>query len=121
MRLFTILLTMTIGVNAHAQSPLVGAWEGSMNVGQALRLVFRIQEANGKLSGTMDSPDQNVTGVPVSNVTATADSVFIDMSNIGITYAGKYDNTAIAGVFKQSGMSLPLELKKTATPTEINC
>ncbi len=119
MRLFTILLTMTIGVNAHAQRPLVGAWEGSMNVGQALRLVFRIQEANGKLSGTMDSPDQNVTSVPVSNVTATADSVFIDMSNIGITYAGKYDNTAIAGVFKQSGMSLPLELKKTATPTEI--
>lgn len=118
-RLFTTILALAIGVNGYAQSPLVGAWEGSMNVGQELRLVFRIQEANGKLSGTMDSPDQKVTGIPVSSITSTADSVFIDMSNIGITYAGKYDNTAIAGVFKQSGMNLPLELKKTATPTEI--
>lgn len=118
-RLFATLLALAIGVNANAQSPLVGAWEGSMNVGQELRLVFRIQEANGKLSGTMDSPDQKVTGIPVSSITSTADSVFIDMSNIGITYVGKYDNMAIAGVFKQSGMSLPLELKKTATPTEI--
>ncbi|OSZ81987.1 hypothetical protein CAP35_01585 [Chitinophagaceae bacterium IBVUCB1] len=118
-KLFSTLVGITCSIAAAAQSP-VGNWEGEMNVGQKVRLVFRVKEANGKLAATMDSPDQGVTGVPVASTTITGDSILFDLNNAGIQYAGLLKDNEITGVWKQGGMNFPLLMKRTDKPTELS-
>ncbi len=115
-----LLLLQLITYSAFAQNTLIGSWEGEMNVGQKVRLVFRVKQADGKLSATMDSPDQGVTGIPVANTSMSGDSVLFDLSNAGIQYAGLLKDNEIKGVWKQGGMKLPLVMKRTAKPTELS-
>lgn len=119
MRLQLAAVCMAMSVSAAAQSTLQGNWEGEMNVGQKVRLVFRVKESDGKLSATMDSPDQGVTGIAVASTSMNADSVLFDLSNANIQYRGLLQGDEIQGVWKQNGMKLPLVMKRTEKPTEI--
>ena len=54
---------------ANAQD-VVGDWQGTLDVGvMKLRLVFHITNTEDGLTATMDSPDQNANGLPVTSVT----------------------------------------------------
>ncbi len=119
MRLQLAAACMAISLTAGAQSKLQGNWEGEMNIGQKVRLVFKVKEADGKLSATMDSPDQGVTGIAVANTTMNADSVLFDLSNAGIQYTGLLSGDEIQGVWKQAGRKFPLVMKRTDKPTEL--
>ncbi|MBL7683532.1 MAG: alpha/beta fold hydrolase [Flavipsychrobacter sp.] len=119
MKVQLVAACMALSLTAVAQSKLTGNWEGEMNVGQKVRLVFRVTEANGKLSTIMDSPDQGVTGIPVAGTTMNGDSVLFDLSNAGIQYSGLLKGESIDGVWKQNGMKLPLVMKKTDKPAEL--
>lgn len=119
MRLQLAAACMALSLSASAQSKLPGNWEGEMNVGQKVRLVFKVKEAEGKLSATMDSPDQGVTGIPVGNTSMNADSVLFDLSNAGIQYTGLLSGDEIQGVWKQAGRNFPLVMKRTDKPTEL--
>jgi pimeloyl-ACP methyl ester carboxylesterase len=110
---------MLITVSSIAQSKLAGNWEGKITAGKEVRLVFKVKESNGKLSATMDSPDQGVTGLGVENTSLNADTVLFDMSSLGIRYMGMLMGDEIVGVWMQGGASIPLELKKTDAPVEI--
>jgi pimeloyl-ACP methyl ester carboxylesterase len=65
----------------------------------------------------MDSPNQNVTGIPVTSITFTEQKLSLSISTAGITYEGELKTDSIVGIFKQSGLSLPLTLKRE--PVEI--
>ncbi|MFB6278954.1 MAG: alpha/beta hydrolase family protein [Salinibacter sp.] len=105
------------GPTASAQEALPGAWSGTLDTGAAeLRIVFHIEQGEDGLTATMDSPDQGATGIPVSDVTAAADSVVLTVARIGGTYAGALASGGdkIEGTWTQGGQSLAL----TLTPAE---
>lgn len=100
---------------------ITGQWNGLLKVqGTQLRLVFNIAKADNGYSATMDSPDQNAKGIPVSTVTFENSTVKLTVSSAKIEYEGVLgaDNT-ITGTFKQGGMTLPLNLSKEKIEKEI--
>lgn len=113
--LFKIALVLgLLTTNCFAQNRFVGSWEGTIDVGAKLRLVFHVKDNKGHLSGTMDSPDQKALGIPCSNVTVHKDSLIIEIANIGGQFRGKRkDSISIKGAWIQNGSKFSLDLKKT--------
>ncbi len=91
---------------------ITGQWNGELKISEAmsLRLVFHIEENDEGYSGTLDSPDQNAMGIPVSSVEFSDPELKITMSNLQATYEGKLENGEISGTFTQAGQSFPLQL-----------
>jgi fermentation-respiration switch protein FrsA (DUF1100 family) len=98
---------------------IIGNWQGVLKVsGVELRIVFTIQEKDGVLSATMDSPDQGVTNIPTSEVILENDHLIIKAAALGGIYEGQLESdTGIAGTWTQRGAAYPLELLKTPTAT----
>ncbi len=119
-RLSTILLLAGSVLNAQGQSKLAGNWQGTLNAGQSLRLVFHVKETAGNLSATMDSPDQGVTGIPCASVYFKSDSVVFDLGRGGVMYTGRmFDATMLTGNWHQGGLTIPVDLKKTDKPAQV--
>ena len=95
---------------------LEGVWQGTLDAGAAkLRLVLKVVKNNdAKLIGTLDSPDQNASGITVSSIDQTSDSIKLELTSIGASYRGKMspENMEIAGEWRQGGGSLPLVFKR---------
>jgi pimeloyl-ACP methyl ester carboxylesterase len=119
-RLFVAFALGFFGVGlttAAAQEAVVGTWSGTLDTGVAeLRIVLHVEEGDDGLTATMDSPDQGATGIPVSDVTVTGDSVALEVAQIGGTYEGTLTSAAdtMAGTWTQQGRSFPL----TFTPAD---
>ncbi|MET0394674.1 MAG: alpha/beta hydrolase [Chitinophagaceae bacterium] len=113
-----LLLSACAVIGSRAQQPFAGTWEGKLNVGVELRLVFHIHPAGaGGWSATADSPDQSAFGMKCDTVIVSADSIRIEMRGINAAFAGQLlADTAISGTFSQ-GMTFPLLLKKVDKPT----
>jgi len=124
---FALLLLCAVGAGvgspsvAHAQdedvdpdTTVTGSWDGTIEVqNTTLRVVFHIDRTEeGELSGSMDSPDQGATGIPLSNVSVEQDSVVLDVGAIKGRFTGKWneDDQTIEGVWVQGGQSFPLVL-----------
>ena len=98
-----------------------GTWEGTLDTGMAkLRIVFHIGNTEDGLMATMDSPDQNVKGMPMTGVARDATSLKIEAKQIGGVYSGKIaaDLQSITGTWSQGGADLPLVLKRTKDQAE---
>lgn len=99
-----------------------GIWQGALAVsGIELRIVFKIhKQPGGKLSGTLDSPDQGAKDIPVDVVTFTNNTLRLELKAIGGVFEGKMNGggTEIAGQWQQSGQALPLTVKRTDKPAE---
>jgi Dienelactone hydrolase and related enzymes len=96
---------------------LAGTWLGTLEVqSQALRIVFNVSEEKGKLSATMDSPDQGAKGIPVSAVKVEGTKVRLELQAIRAAYEGELsaDGTRLDGAWSQGGMKLPLALERQA-------
>ena len=80
-----------------------------------IRLAFAVKEADGKLTATLDSPDQGATGLPFPEADLKGGKVRIASKALGVAYAGKLsdDGKAIAGEWTQGGASLPLTMART--------
>ncbi len=100
-----------------AKAPgIEGIWQGSLDVGNGakLRIVFNLTSKSGKLTGTMDSPDQGAKGIPLSSVTFVNGTLKIGCDAVKGTYEGKQGKGGeIVGTWKQGPASLPLTVKKT--------
>lgn len=104
-------------------SPLVGAWEGPLNLGKiTVRIVFKIQgKPDGAFTGIFDSPDQGATGLVLNSASLTDGAVRFEYAAAKIVYVGKLsdDGQTIQGKWKQAGGTWPLDLKKVDKPTEL--
>lgn len=92
-----------------------GVWQGVLEVQAVeLRLLFHVERsADGALSGTVDSPDQGATGIPLSAVTAEEGRVRFASTVIGGEFEGRLTAAGgLEGVWKQSGVELPLTLDR---------
>lgn len=109
------LLLLAFAAFAQPPADLAGDWQGALDAnGTKLRLVFHVSvAADGKLAATLDSLDQGAKGIPVQSVTVDGSAVRFDVSVIGGAYEAKLgDKTTMTGQWKQSGLELPLELKR---------
>jgi uncharacterized protein len=97
----------------------VGKWKGKLELGQmSLRIVVSIEQNNGKLKAKLDSPDQNVSGIPVDEVIADGETVKVVVVSVDGVYAGKLnaEKKIINGNWTQSGRAFELILEKEEAP-----
>ena len=103
-------------------SDIDGAWMGTLNAGtMKLRVVFHITNTEDGLTATMDSPDQNAMGMPVTSVTRDGASLKLEMKQIAGKFEGKIaqDLSTIDGTWTQGGNALPLLLKRVKDTAEL--
>ena len=113
----SVIAAFLAGHAVYAQN-IAGTWQGTLNAGKELRLVFIISNANaGGLAARVHSIDQGGQGMPASSVTFQGTSVRITLAGLGSTFEGQMsaDGNSIAGNWSQGGKSLPLTLVR-ATP-----
>jgi pimeloyl-ACP methyl ester carboxylesterase len=99
----------------HAAGTVKTSYEGTLDAGaQKFRLVLNLFKApDGKLTASLDSPDQGMDGLAIDVVSLNDHAVHFEMKQLGISYDGnlKEDGSEIDGTFKQ-GAEIPLNLKK---------
>lgn len=119
---FFFLFFLVTGFPLFSQQNVVGIWEGKLDVGISLRIVFHIdQQADGSFKGTMDSPDQNVKGIPCSNVIAKGDSLTIEVKTINGNYKGLFiKDSTINGSWSQGVGSYALTINHVKEASVIN-
>jgi hypothetical protein len=98
---------------------IVGTWEGVLDPGAQpkKRIVVHISaEQDGTLSGTIDYPDQSVSGILITAITYKEHNLHFESAPNLSSYDGTLnaDGTEIAGNWKQSGTPLSLILKRTS-------
>jgi pimeloyl-ACP methyl ester carboxylesterase len=113
--LLTILTLFFLTSISFAQSkPIIGTWQGTLDVGVSLRLVFHIEETpDHLLKTTADSPDQSVVGIKCDTTIMNGDSIRIEMHGANAFFTGKLiSESIIDGNFTQLGRTVVLVLKK---------
>lgn len=119
-RLFYSLLVSLTYVYSFAQD-ISGQWYGVLKApGVELRLVFNISQSNNVYSTTMDSPDQKVTGIPVTTTIFENGAIKLAIPAGSIAYEGKLGQDQIfTGTFQQGPMSVPMNLSREAVVKEV--
>lgn len=118
---FALMLAVGIApilTQAQDRSGIVGDWEGTLDPGAQAkkRIVVHISAAqDGSLSGTIDYPDQDTSGVQITAITYKAHALHFESSNIPAVYDGTMneEHTQITGMWKQGIAPLSLVLKRT--------
>jgi dipeptidyl aminopeptidase/acylaminoacyl peptidase len=113
------ILTLLTSFTVTAQD-ITGKWNGALKIqGTQLRLVFNVTKSDNGYSATMDSPDQRVADIPVTNTTFENSKIKFEIANAGIVYIGELKDSEIVGTFKQSGQEFPMNLSKKAIDKEV--
>jgi len=121
MKVIFCTISLLLSLNTFGQNQFAGNWEGKLDVGPGLRIMFHIAEENGKLTATMDSPDQGATGLAVNNTEVKGDSLFMNIAVVRGKYAGRLtDAQTISGQLQQGTKAMPLDLKKTERASSYN-
>jgi len=103
---------------AQDRSGIVGDWEGTLDPGAQpkKRIVVHIAAAqDGSLSGTIDYPDQDTSGILITAITYKARALHFESSSIPALYDGTMDqeHSQITGVWKQGIAPLSVTFKRT--------
>ena len=101
---------------------LAGDWQGRIDAGvMKLRMILKVREEGGELTGTMVSVDQGNAEIPMSDVKLDGKAVTFKAPKVGGTFEGKLnaDGSQLEGKWSQAGQSLDLtagRLKGEAEP-----
>jgi alpha/beta superfamily hydrolase len=113
--LLTILyLFAALAGMAQVQDKIIGSWEGKLNIGPGLRIVFHFEETpTGSIHATADSPDQSAYGFKCDTVIMQEREVIrVEMHALNAIFSGRLmDDSTINGQFTQNA-TYPLILKK---------
>jgi hypothetical protein len=113
--LCALALSLSTAIPVFGQS-VEGDWQGTLTVGPAeLRIVVHVaRDSSGTLKGTLDSPDQGASGIPISSMSASGAILRFEISPIAAAFEGTVNSgaTAINGTWRQMGMSVPLDLTR---------
>jgi hypothetical protein len=118
---FALMLALGIApalTQAQNRSGIVGDWEGTLDPGAQpkKRIVVHISAAqDGTLSGTIDYPDQEASGILITAITYKDHALHFESSSIPAIYDGTMDqgHSQITGTWKQGVAPLSLTLKRT--------
>lgn len=107
-----LILMLFASVTTNAQN-IAGTWSGELKVPTAqLKVVFHIKDSGKVLSATTDSPDQHAFGIPITKITFENSKLHMETPNASV-YDGELQDDTIKGILKQSGMSFPLNLRRS--------
>ena len=107
------LVALTCQAQVQPTTALEGAWSGKMKIGSmSLTLVLHLEQADGNVKASLDSPDQSAYGIPAFKEYLSDDSVAVKVESIGATYRAKLKEGKLDGTFSQMGMKFPLEMTK---------
>ena len=105
-------------LRAADQPPIVGDWEGTLDPGAQpkQRVVVHIsQSQDGNLSGIIDFPDQDTSGMAITAITYKEPDLHFECEPALVSYDGAMskDHSEISGTWKKGGASVSLVLKRT--------
>ena len=107
------LVTLTVQAQVNSTTALLGSWSGKLKVGaMSLTIVLHLEQADGYVKVSLDSPDQGAKGIPGYKEYLSDDSVAVKVESLGATYRAQLKDGKLDGTFSQSGMSLPLVMTK---------
>jgi uncharacterized protein len=111
-----ILFLIAIQGLGQDNSSYKNNWEGTLDLGVKLRIVFHIKDNGaGGLIATADSPDQSAYGFKCDTVYVSANFITIELRDLNASFTGSLINdSVIQGTFKQNA-EVPLTLKKVKT------
>jgi len=94
-----------------------GRWEGALEVsGMKLEMSIELEEKEGKWSGSLDIPMQNVKNMTLEELVIEKNAIFFKLPEVpgSAAYEGTFneDFSKLEGTFKQGGAKLPLEMIK---------
>ncbi len=107
-----IAITSITGSLAQNQTPVEGIWEGVFQ----LKFIWKIdRDASGKLTATLNIPDQKSFNIPMQNVIFANDSLILELNLSNVQkakFVGKYnrDRQMIEGHYIDSQNSYPMTL-----------
>jgi CubicO group peptidase (beta-lactamase class C family) len=104
-----------------AAQEAAGHWAGTLEPapGTSLPLVVHIKrDEAGAVSGTMDSPAQGVSGLPLAEIGIENGSLSFAVPSVGGRYRAQWDaeTKSWKGEWSQAGMRWPLSLAAPAPP-----
>lgn len=109
------IVTKTGLAQVQSTTALLGSWSGKLNVGaMSLTLVLHLEQADGEVNITLDSPDQGAKGISASKEFLSDDSIAVKVEAIGMTYRARLKDGKLDGMFAQNGVKIPLVLTKGA-------
>jgi len=118
-----LALTLALGILpsltlAQDTQTIVGDWSGTLNPGAQpkKKIVVHISAAqDGTLSGTIDYPDQDTSGIEITAITYRKSTLHFESTPSLTVYDGTMseDKTRITGTMKQGALSLDLNLRRT--------
>lgn len=118
--LSAVAILLFAGSAVGQVSAIEGDWQGALKIQSfELHVVFHLQlTKEGSWKATMDSPDQGATGITVDSVLFSDDQARLVVKMVAGEYKGKFEpgDSIITGEWRQSGMSFPLNLKRTKQP-----
>jgi uncharacterized protein len=103
------------------EHPMQGTWSGKVTVeGQIMGLVLHLEQQVNIWKGTIDSPDQDVYGIPVDKVLVKGDTLLFEIASIQFKYLGVYNATynIISGALSQYGYNFELNFEKKSLELE---
>jgi len=114
----------TSAASDEATTVLLGDWFGTLDTGDGaakLRLVLHLgKNPDGTLSGSIDSLDENVKGIPVDKPHFADGTLSLNLTTIGVfcevTLA--LNRVELRGTWQKRDTAFPLEFKKGAAPAE---
>lgn len=116
-----LLMAITPQSNASAQAVPDGRWTGSILI-QGTELQMNVDfDAHGQ-SATIDIPPQGAFGLPLSNVSLSADSVHFELPagpGLAVFEATSISSDHISGRFTQAGMVGSFELAPSTEPEPV--
>jgi pimeloyl-ACP methyl ester carboxylesterase len=99
-------------------TPFEGAWSGTLEAGpQKLAIVVNISIKDGKLSATLDSPDQGAVGIPIDSVAVDGSRIRFAIQSATLSYEGSLTAGKIEGTFTQAGQKFPLAFERAKPKT----
>ena len=92
---------------------ITGQWNGTLSIqGNQIRIIFHVKKTNSQYEVTLDSPDQNATGIKVTATEFRYPNVKFEISGLDAVYEGTLSDKSIVGKWSQSGTALFLALVK---------
>ena len=118
------LVALTGLAQVNTTTALLGSWSGKLKAGvTSLTIVLHLEQADGYVKVSLDSPDQGAKGISGFKEYLSDDSVAIKIESLGVTYRARLKEGKLDGTFSQRGFSFPLmmtkgvpEVKRPQTP-----
>ena len=111
--LLAALALLTLNTHASAQGP-TGDWYTVGEVmGQPLRMNLHLSLSGDSLLGTLDSPDQDLFGLPLTGSSLNGETVGLEWSQLALSLQGSWTATEMHLNLVQHSLEMELDFGRT--------